>query len=64
MENNVHQEPPTSDPNVLAAVKVVVDEVQNEDQDSPVSTSADECESQLLKQLDCTTFIKTKGEFT
>lgn len=62
VENNVHQEPPTSDPNVLAAVKVVVDEVQNEDQDSPVSTSADECESQLLKQLDCTTFIKTKDD--
>ncbi|XP_056322372.1 serine/threonine-protein kinase pim-2-like [Danio aesculapii] len=63
VEDSVHQKPPISDPDVLpAAVEVVVDEVQHKDQDSPVSSSADVSESQLLKQLDCTELIKTKDD--
>ncbi|XP_016400593.1 serine/threonine-protein kinase pim-1-like [Sinocyclocheilus rhinocerous] len=48
VEDNDHQEPSASDPEVLPAA-----EDQPQDQDSPVSPSADESAPHLLRQLDC-----------
>ncbi|XP_016323066.1 CBL-interacting protein kinase 18-like [Sinocyclocheilus anshuiensis] len=55
VEDNDHQEPPASAPEVLPAA-----EDQPQDQDSPVSPSADESAPHLPRQLDCDEIVRVE----
>lgn len=65
MEDNDHQEPPSSSPEVSpAAEDQQVEDVQPQDQDSPASLSVGESPPHLLRQLDCDEIMRIEGEFT
>ncbi len=64
VEDSDHQEPPASAPEVLPAAEDQQMKDQPQDQDSPVSPSADESAPHLLRQLDCDEIVRVEGEFT
>ncbi len=64
MEDNDHQEPPSSSEVYTSAEDQQMEDNEPQDQDSPVSPSACASASHLLRQLDCNEITMIEGEFT
>ncbi|XP_056103263.1 serine/threonine-protein kinase pim-2-like [Rhinichthys klamathensis goyatoka] len=61
VEDNDHQEPPSSSPEVPpTAENQQVEDVKPQDQDSPASSSSGDTGSHLLRQLDCDKIVRVE----